>query len=194
MPYALLSFSGIDPQAEAQLLKKKKMMQEEKREQQLQQRDPTTHHLMTKLKERIKSNLAKGQRRHSCPKCGKAFGKPSHVKRHLFTCRGPTFQRTSPIKNTTAAYYKQIQNAMNNMKNAAAAAAAKSDHHQASSSTSSLTQQRKPLHLPKRQHVSAAATSEAKSRSTQSNFLAFGIESMQDLVTLIPQFLTLEGE
>ena len=169
------SYSGIEPH-----LIKKKIQREEKRERDVtlpaKQPDP----LMTKLKERMKSSI-KGQRRHSCPKCGKLFGKPSHVKRHLFTCRGPTFQRTSPIKNTSAAYYKQMQHVMNSIK----FGAAKGGEH---TSLAAASQQRRLQQLQKR-HVGTGS----KSRSTQCNFLAFGIESMEDLVTLVPQFLTLEG-
>jgi len=142
---------------------------------------------------------SQASRRHSCPKCGKLFGKPSHVKRHLYTCRGPTFQRTSPIKKTSDAYYRQMQLLMNNARMAAAASrneaepedgriAAPTGVASTSASTATSMEARSfPPRLPIKRKVEKAA------KATQSNFLAFAIDSMEDLVSQVPQFLTLEG-
>ena len=59
----------------------------------------------------------------------------------------------------------------------------------AAASVSTSTEARSSLthRLPGKRKVDRAV------KSTQSNFLAFAIDSMEDLVMQIPQFLTLEG-
>ena len=199
--------AGLQPGVHPAILKRKKMMPtvptsesfggDEAPPPPLPSSSPSklsSDHLMAKLKERmlIKAAAMKGgPRRHSCPKCNKLFGKPSHVKRHLFTCRGPTFQRTSPIKSTSAAYYKQIQQLMSHKYGGGSGGVGHGgvkDSVPSSSFSSASTsvlasqhQRRLQQHLLKRtidangRNQPRSSSSSTSTRSTQSNFLSFGM-------------------